>query len=457
MINRRGFLGSGAALGALGLGGCAVPFGRTGSYSGQVISARDNDSATWWMDVMVQQARDSMLAPPRFAYCLAGPAVAGFVAANAIAGRYADNFGLGPAPAGADPEVAYGAAFATVASEVLLTPLITQRAAFMDRFAASDAKTLGAEWGRKVGLHFVKMRTFDGSGATKINYYFNTWPQRNDVLAWIPTGEHYGWNPGPAFDDYLRGLFPGHGRIKPWGIKSAADYAQGEFYDPRSPEFAEEFHLLHTMGGATSSARTPDQAMIAIFWEDGPWGATTPGHLAIIAMKLLAMRGFDFLDKARAYALFGMGQCDASIVCWRTKYQNAILRPETAIRLRATQFGNRDPRVVRDAHWRTLIPTPNFPSFTAGHSTMGAAAARILARVIGTDAISFTHAAPDQVIWPVLKGVSRTYTSLSAMAEENGMSRIYGGVHWLRDHQQATVNGYALADHIAATWFGRVA
>ena len=57
------------------------------------------------------------------------------------------------------------------------------------------------------------------------------------------------------------------------------------------------------------------------------------------------------------------------------------------------------------------------------------------------------------MIWPILKGKSRSYTSLSAMAEENGMSRIYGGVHWLRDHQESTRLGYAVADYINATFF----
>ena len=452
-MKRREFLGASAALGTLCLGGCAAPFGKSGSYASQVVGPKDFDAATYWIDVLLQQVRDSMLAPPRVAYCLAGPTVAGFVAANAISGRYEDNFGLGPAPQGANPEVAYGAAFATLASEVLLTPLMFQRMTFMQRFPDGEAKTLGAEWGRKVGMHFVKMRTFDGSGSGKVGYFFNNWPERHDALGWIPTGEHYIYKPGPAFDDYQRGLFPGHGKIKPWGIKAAKNYAAPDFYDPRSPEFAEEFHMLQTLGSGNSTIRTPDQTEIAVFWEDGPWGATTSGHLVIVAMKLLAMRQFGFLEKARAYALLGMGQCDASIVCWRNKYQYAILRPETAIRLRAGQFGNPDRRIVRDPSWQTLINTPNFPSYTAGHSSLGAAATRTLAYLLGGDAISFTHQAPDQVIWPILKGKSRSYTSLSAMAEENGMSRIYGGVHWLRDHQESTRLGYAVADYINATFF----
>jgi hypothetical protein len=433
--------------------GCAVPFGRPGSYAGQVMTADSFDSATYWLDAALQQVRDSRMAPPRAAYCFAAPMVAGFIAANAVSGAYEDNFGIGPAPVGANPEVAYGAAFATAASETFLTPMEFQRLTFFARFPDNGAKSTGEAWGRKIGLHINKMRTFDGSGMGKISYYFGDFPHRNDVLQWEPTAQHYATHPGPAFDDYQRGLFPGQGRITPWSITSAKDYRLPPFYDPRSPEFAEEFHLLRTIGGSDSQERTADQTEIAIFWEDGPWGITPPGHMLQIAMQLAAIRGFGFLEKARLYALMAMGQCDAGIVCWYNKYIFDILRPETAIRRRAGRFNNADPRVVADPHWQTVINTPNFPSYSSGHSMFGATGVGILERVLGGDEVRFSQQSPDQVIWPVLRGRTRHFTSLRQVADENGLSRIYGGVHWLRDHQQSMIAGQALADHINATFF----
>jgi len=452
-VNRRDFLNAGVGLGTVCLAGCAAPFGQRGSYASQVMTEKDFDTSTYWLDVVLQQVRDSRMAPPRAAYCFAAPMIAGFLAANAVSGRYEDNFGLGPAPAGTDPEVAYGAAFATAASETFLTPMEFQRLHFFSRFPNGEGKSLGEAWGRKVGLHINKMRTFDGSGVGKVNYYFDSFPRRNDILQWEPTAQHYATYPGPAFDDYQRGLFPGQGRITPWSIKSAKDYQLPPFYDPRSPEFAEEYQLLLTMGGSDSKERTADQTEIAIFWEDGPWGVTPPGHFLQIAMQLAAMRSFGFLEKARLYALMGMSQCDAAIVCWYNKYKYDILRPETAIRKRATGFNNPDPRVVGNPHWQTVINTPNFPSYSSGHSIFGAAGVGILDRVLGGDEIRFSQESPDQVIWPVLRGRTRHFTSLKQVADENGLSRIYGGVHWLRDHQQSMIAGYALADHINATFF----
>ena len=104
-------------------------------------------------------------------------------------------------------------------------------------------------------------------------------------------------------------------------------------------------------------------------------------------------------------------------------------------------------------NWRSYIPTPEFPAYTSGHSTFGAAGAGVISALIGTDAVSFAHESPDQVLWPTLQGKSRRWTSLSQAAEENGMSRIYGGVHWMADHEAAMKAGYAIADQAVTKLF----
>lgn len=99
----------------------------------------------------------------------------------------------------------------------------------------------------------------------------------------------------------------------------------------------------------------------------------------------------------------------------------------------------------RHPHWRSYIPTPEFPAYTSGHSTFGAAAAEMIALIHGRDDITFSGRSPDEVLWPQLQGITRRWTSLSHMAEENGMSRLYGGVHWLPDHTEAMKAGRAIA------------
>jgi hypothetical protein len=53
------------------------------------------------------------------------------------------------------------------------------------------------------------------------------------------------------------------------------------------------------------------------------------------------------------------------------------------------------------------------------------------------------------VNWPKqLTGVTRSYTSLWAAAEEAGMSRIYGGIHWQEDNTEGLRVGRELADFV---------
>ena len=77
----------------------------------------------------------------------------------------------------------------------------------------------------------------------------------------------------------------------------------------------------------------------------------------------------------------------------------------------------------------------------------------MIAHILGTDAVRFSHQSPDQVLWPRLRGITRHWNRLSDAADENGMSRIYGGVHWMRDHLVAMDAGKAIADHAHAQYF----
>ena len=444
-ITRRTLLTGIAAAPAIWLAGCTAKYGTKQSYITQIIDPKYQNTVFHWIDIIMQQVRDQRVAPPRAAYNFAMPMAAGFLAANGILQAYEEPYNIGSGPKGADPEVAYGVAFAIAAAEVFQQPFIFERTAFLNRFPDSDAKSQAIEWGKKVGKKVVKIRNDDGSEPSEVNYYFDRYQRRNDALRWRPTGPFYSAQPGPAFDSFSRGLFPGHGQIKPWTMTSSSQFRAVNFYDPASPEFAEEFNTIRLLGGSDSQIRTKDQSEIALFWEDGPWGITPPGHFIYIAMQVLQDRQLSFIELAQAFALIGMTQCDASICAWDNKYHYDVIRPESSIRVRAAQFNNTDPRVKADKKWRSYIPTPEFPAYTSGHSTFGAAGAELTALILGTDKVSFSGRSPDQVLWPQLTGITRHWTSLSQAAEENGMSRLYGGVHWELDHTEAMRTGRAIA------------
>src|SRR5262249_29699356 len=121
----------------------------------------------------------------------------------------------------------------------------------------------------------------------------------------------------------------------------------------------------------------------------------------------------------------------------------------------------------RDADWhylgapRSNAPgqtnfTPPFPAYTSGHATFGAATFRTLADFYGRDDITFSVTSDefngvttdeDRSVRPVL---TRTFHSLSAATEENGLSRIYLGIHWSFDKVNGIQAGNAIADYAFA-------
>ena len=453
--SRRSFLATATAAAALPAAGCVDAPSDRSSYIGQVVRPQHRNAVFDWTDSALQQVRDQRLPPPRAAYACSLPMAAGFLAANGIVRTYDEPFGIGVGPRDADPEVAYGVAFAIAAAEAFQQPFLFERIAFLNRFPGSEAKSLGVEWGRKVGQQVLEMRTGDGSEPSKVNYYLGRYHRRTDCLRWRPTGPFYSASPGPAFASFGRSLYPGHGMIRPWTMTSGAQFRAPDFHDPTSPEFAEEFDTIRRLGGADSAIRTADQSEIALFWEDGPWGITPSGHMIYIGAQLLQDRGLSFIELARAFALIGMTQCDASIFAWDSKCHHDIVRPESAIRMRAPEFGNPDPRIVAQADWRSFIPTPEFPAYPSGHSTFAAAGAETIALIYGRDDVSFSGRSPDLVLWPRLRGVTRSWTSLRQVAEENGMSRLYGGVHWRIDHTEAVKAGRAIARQAFRSTFPR--
>ena len=89
--------------------------------------------------------------------------------------------------------------------------------------------------------------------------------------------------------------------------------------------------------------------------------------------------------------------------------------------------------------------TPPFPEYTSGHSTFSSAAAVVLAGFFGAD-IPFETASED------LPGVVRSFSSFSAAAQEAGMSRIYGGIHFPSANEAGLSSGTELGAYVVASF-----
>jgi membrane-associated phospholipid phosphatase len=162
----------------------------------------------------------------------------------------------------------------------------------------------------------------------------------------------------------------------------------------------------------TRAGLTPEQRAIALYWADNAGESGTPvGHWLSIASQMVSERKLSAEDAARLMVLISLAQADAFIATWGYKYQYNLIRPRTYIRR------------VADSTWEPLIPTPPFPEYPSGHSTVSAAAAAVLAAELGD--IAF-----DDSTGVTIGNSVRRFDSFTAAAREAGLSRIYGGIHF---------------------------
>jgi len=135
-----------------------------------------------------------------------------------------------------------------------------------------------------------------------------------------------------------------------------------------------------------------------------------------------------------------IAEAAAAIIAWDVKYAFNSWSPITAIHKADT---DENPDTLSDPTWSPLLGTPNFPEYISGHSTFSGAAAAVLAVFYGSDDIPFTTGSED------LPGVARSFNSFSQAAEEAGMSRIYGGIHFMSANLNGLASGVSLGGYVA--------
>lgn len=164
-----------------------------------------------------------------------------------------------------------------------------------------------------------------------------------------------------------------------------------------------------------SQALTQEQKDIALFWVDqgNGTGYTPAGHDFSIITQALEKTGASLAIAAETYAKGGIAERDASIVCFTSKYTYNLLRPITYI------------RKLIDVNWSSFIPTPPHPEYPAAHAFVTGSVMQAVTDVLG-DNLAITDHTYDFRGWS-----PRTYATLFKAAEEAGISRLYGGIHYL--------------------------
>lgn len=207
---------------------------------------------------------------------------------------------------------------------------------------------------------------------------------------------------------------------------------------------------------------TDEQKLIAEFWEDAGGTSFPPGTFMTFG-QFVSARDDNTLDQdAQLFFMLGNAVFDAGIATWEAKVHYDYVRPVRAIR-ELGEFGligeegvdsqTGESGFVIDA-WvpgqgtQTILaenfltyqtpgsdPSPPFAEYTSGHSAFSAAGAEILELFTGSDAFgaSVTFPPGSSRFEPGVTPVQETtlaWDTFTAAADEAGISRLYGGIHF---------------------------
>jgi len=246
---------------------------------------------------------------------------------------------------------------------------------------------------------------------------------------------------------------------------------------PGTPKYDAALAQIIAKGGATalkSTTRTPEETLIGLYWAyDGVKSIGTPPRLYNQIVRRIAQdKGNTPADNARLFALINVAMGDAGKFCWLEKFKYDLWRPVLGVRENdpsigptATPASSLDGK--GDPFWLPFgAPktnelgsksfTPPFPAYPSGHATFGASAFQMVRRFYGekdglfdADDIAAGAQKPDSIAFDVmsdeLNGISfdsngtvrprheRHFKSLWHAIFENGLSRVFLGVHWMFD------------------------
>jgi hypothetical protein len=226
-----------------------------------------------------------------------------------------------------------------------------------------------------------------------------------------------------------------------------------------------------------------ERKLIVEYWADGPASELPPGHWGLLAQSVSLRDNHSIDEDVKMFFAMHNASFDAGIVAWHFKRKYDGVRPITAIRyLKQGQtvlaFGGpgRPTENIPGEKWMPYNPgsnlTPAFPGYFSGHSTFSSASAEVLKLFTGSDDFGFSTVIPQcDVVYfgidfsrcfgrvePGIPAVPTTisFATFSEAAQQAGLSRLYGGIHFSDDNTTGQVVGALLGQqawHKAQTYF----
>ena len=351
---------------------------------------------------------------------LARVQVAMFDALTATQPRYRSYLDLPAPPAGALPEAAAAAAAYGVLVRLQPAQLAVLNATLASSLAPlpdGPGKTSGAQYGDLVAYLMYRNRLNDNILTPGPIY----------VSSGLP-GAYQITTPGPA-----QPVNTNAQNWIPFAMVSASQFRPAGPPALTSRRYADDLNETRALGELNSPYRS------TIDDETARWHTELAQfQLNRIARAEVASDGRDLLEHARLFALLNLALADAATSVFDAKYAYLFWRPVTAIR-NADLDDN--ARTDVDPGWSPFLTTPPHPEYPAAHGVIQTAGTRVLERYFGQ------HHGFDTTS-PTVPGVTRHYEDFDAFAEEGGVARILGGMHFRNSVEVGHRQGKSVANWI---------
>ena len=234
------------------------------------------------------------------------------------------------------------------------------------------------------------------------------------------------WRPTPT--GFALGINEQWGNVTPFVLDSGSRFRPGPPPAVGSWLYNQAHAEVQSLGAVGSGTRTVDQTHIAQFYKQD-------AELTVneAARELAITHGTSLAENALLFALTDIAVADARIAVWDAKYTYLFWRPVTALN------ANPDGSVTNGySAWSPLITTPAHPDYPSGHSGTVDAGFTVLELFFGDRNTLTLHTT-------TAGEPPRTIKSLSVGESENGLSRIYGGIHFPFDNTQGQGLGLKVA------------
>lgn len=270
----------------------------------------------------------------------------------------------------------------------------------------------------------------------------DNYAQTRSAPKYTVTDEDGKWVPTPP--GYFQGVEPSWRKIRTIAMDSA-----NQFVAVPPPAFSKDsgtafYKMVYDVYDKVKNLSDTEQA-IANFWDCNGFKMNVAGHV-MFATKAMTPGGHwmgitgivaadqnaDFEKTVYSFASVAFSVMDAFISCWDMKYTYNLIRPETYI------------NKYIDEEWKPLLQTPPFPEYTSGHSIISSAAAAVLTNIYG-DNTPFRDSTERAWGWP-----DRNFTSTKQAAHEAGVSRYYGGIHYMKAIEVSAEQGEKIGNLVTS-------